>query len=1151
LESPTGTGKTLCLLCATLAWRRDYERKANAQARSESGAASAAGTTAGTTHIDSFMTDKDRKRVIPKIVYASRTHSQLAQVVKELKNTAYKPKMCLLGSRQQLCVDRDVSQLQGTAQNQRCRAKVETRRCEYHRNVDKFRQENPKLNQEVLDVEDLNRIGRDHRVCPYYWSRSNASDADIVFLPYNYLIEPSIRATLDFELSNCIIVFDEAHNLEGVCGNSASFDLTPADVAGAIGEIETCLAKIKNPAYLMRDGDMQEDELAIMKKLLLGLEEAIAAIPLYDAKKGQTFPGSYIYEIFRSINVTHGSPARELQAALRSSTDMLFAGTDAKQSDIHRHCCLKKFDDAMRVLFSGATLSDDTQSSQFYRVHIHVQEDDKKKNNRRSNTSATLNGFSAVRATKSGSVNTQAGRTLSYWCFNPGVAMTRLALQKPRCIILTSGTLSPMDSFAHEFQLKFPIRIENPHVIRPEQVSVQVVPKGPNNITLSSKFENRKSGAYVNELAATILNFVRIIPDGVLVFFPSYAVLADCVKQWRRTGPSGMSMISRIGQFKRVFIEPRSNTEYNEVIDQFKRTVDGVPSSTSETAVPASGPAGNGNGGILFAVCRGKSSEGIDFSDRQGRGVIITGIPFPAYMDPKVTLKRDYLDKSPSIAGLAKLTGREWYSQQASRAVNQAMGRVIRHRFDYGVVLLCDERFQYANMRSQLSAWLRPHVKIHKTMQTSLASVGAFFRNIQRHSWAMPSRKPVPEAAPSSSNIIIHGTSSRDGSSSSSSSSAVDAATARGVKRSRRFVFTGDAPDNKLMSEQDDMSDSKRRSRSGRSSSSSADGRKKRTKQSQLKSSWHELLSGISAANGRTLVTASGGVGSSSSKKPTPNNSNLTRSSSSSGSLAQRLAASRRSTSQLRQTSAPVASAAPTVPVSAERSRSVPEPTSDRTEIKDSTKVNVNVKPKADNAHANVFLQKAKTSFSPQEWKEFKAIISQIKTIRKIPRSAEDEAHGEFAKLLPSICHYLSNDRASMRSDLRVLIPLRFRRTYCRHMSICEQTGVSVLRRIKEILSLSEYTAFKKAIFGIKAVVKNPTRNQHEADGFLSDVRKLLVTYTGHDAEHRYELAMTLENSLPLEFRAHYHRALFRSGTESVDTALDVVRPTRTNSRIQ
>lgn len=43
-------------------------------------------------------------------------------------------------------------------------------------------------------------------------------------------------------------------------------------------------------------------------------------------------------------------------------------------------------------------------------------------------------------------------------------------------------------------------------------------------------------------------------------------------------------------------------------------------------------------GAILFAVCRGKVSEGLDFADERGRAVVITGLPYPAAFDPRVRL---------------------------------------------------------------------------------------------------------------------------------------------------------------------------------------------------------------------------------------------------------------------------------------------------------------------------------------------------------------------------------------------------------------------------------------------------------------------------------------------------------------------------------
>ena len=73
----------------------------------------------------------------------------------------------------------------------------------------------------------------------------------------------------------------------------------------------------------------------------------------------------------------------------------------------------------------------------------------------------------------------------------------------------------------------------------------------------------------------------------------------------------------------------------------------------------------------------------------------------------QVRLKREVLDTALRALHSAKrtgpgggcpnpegLAGEAWYVQQASRAVNQAMGRVIRHRNDYGAIILADERFK-------------------------------------------------------------------------------------------------------------------------------------------------------------------------------------------------------------------------------------------------------------------------------------------------------------------------------------------------------------------------------------------------------------------------------------------------------------------------
>jgi fanconi anemia group J protein len=52
------------------------------------------------------------------------------------------------------------------------------------------------------------------------------------------------------------------------------------------------------------------------------------------------------------------------------------------------------------------------------------------------------------------------------------------------------------------------------------------------------------------------------------------------------------------------------------------------------------------DGAIMFAVCRGKISEGLDFADDNARAVITVGIPFPNYNDEQVKIgkRREFGD---------------------------------------------------------------------------------------------------------------------------------------------------------------------------------------------------------------------------------------------------------------------------------------------------------------------------------------------------------------------------------------------------------------------------------------------------------------------------------------------------------------------------
>ena len=98
---------------------------------------------------------------------------------------------------------------------------------------------NPDANSTVLDIEDLSKLGASHTLCPYFLSRDMAATADIIFMPYNYLTDVKTRGGLGISWDDAILIFDEAHNVESVCSDAASFDLPAPLLAGAIEEVGT------------------------------------------------------------------------------------------------------------------------------------------------------------------------------------------------------------------------------------------------------------------------------------------------------------------------------------------------------------------------------------------------------------------------------------------------------------------------------------------------------------------------------------------------------------------------------------------------------------------------------------------------------------------------------------------------------------------------------------------------------------------------------------------------------------------------------------------------------------------------------------------------------------------------------------------------
>jgi DNA excision repair protein ERCC-2 len=96
------------------------------------------------------------------------------------------------------------------------------------------------------------------------------SFCNVIIYSYHYLLDPKIAERVSKELSkDCIVVFDEAHNIDNVCIESLSTDITEDSLRKATRgaqNLENKIAEMKDS-----DADKLKDEYA---KLVEGLRDA-------------------------------------------------------------------------------------------------------------------------------------------------------------------------------------------------------------------------------------------------------------------------------------------------------------------------------------------------------------------------------------------------------------------------------------------------------------------------------------------------------------------------------------------------------------------------------------------------------------------------------------------------------------------------------------------------------------------------------------------------------------------------------------------------------------------------------------------------------------------------------------------------------------
>lgn len=268
-------------------------------------------------------------------------------------------------------------------------------------------------------------------------------------------------------------------------------------------------------------------------------------------------------------------------------------------------------------------------------------------------------------------------------CLDASYGLKLYLTIKPYSTILTSGTLS-IDLIEKLLNIKFFEKLNNDHVINKNQFRINII----NGYNLYNKIGNysfkylkRDDIDQITSLGNEIFNLVKSVKKGgVLVFFQSKEYLLKCYKIWLEN-----EIIKKCKSIKDVVFDLSFYRQNSEEIIKKKKN----------------------NKLLFFTVYRGRNSEGINFQDDEARMVICIGMPYPKLTDIKVILKKDYLDERHKKEN-KNFNGWKWYKEEAINAVNQSLGRLIRHKNDYGIMICFGIDFSRRGIH--FSKWINDNI---------------------------------------------------------------------------------------------------------------------------------------------------------------------------------------------------------------------------------------------------------------------------------------------------------------------------------------------------------------------------------------------------------------------------------------------------------
>ncbi|KAF9073981.1 helicase C-terminal domain-containing protein [Rhodocollybia butyracea] len=743
--------------------------------------------------MNSSSTHNESDPTCTKVYYASRTHSQLTQVLPELGKlkipgslsvssldfdpssssfsistgqdvsnvslgkrrmnenmqeeqdnpTYHQPRALSLGSRRHLCINDELrSRVRDIDEG--CRellAEKKDNRCphlpasEEETRINDFRDQ---ILATPKDIEDLALSGRLSGICPYFASRKAIPQAELITLPYNLLLQKSAREALGIDLKDQVVIIDEGHNLIPTLLSLSTVHLSLSLLQTSLFQVTTYVSKFRNRLNASNLVQLKRllAFLDILSKYLVEWRDGKAcATPTQGPNLKATQPETQ--EILTPAELIERLGRKVVGLNMLEIVEYLKRSKVARKISGYADKLAEQAErEVLEVIVADGKKKKITSSRKGIIPPLHVIEDLMV-----ALAGATDDGRISLTLTTAKTKTTKTTSVeIKYHLLNPAPHF-RDVVDEARAVIIAGGTMSPISDVQNQLFPYVPAErltsFSCGHIIPPENVLTLAVTKGPSGKELDFRAGKQNDSGVLADLGQIILNFTRIVPGGMIVFFPSYKFLDMAKAAWATVEAKG-GYLEKFGMKKKVFFEPEDQAGVEQVLQQYAAAVSATTSPTLSSQ--------SHTGALLFAVIGAKLSEGLNFADNLARAVVVVGLPFANLASAELRERMRYVKREEEKrlkeadkengGGASRESGRkgkdaaaELYENMCMNAVNQSIGRAIRHGNDWAALLLLDHRYSTPSIRGKLPKWLGgDHLLVPGSFGGVVKEMGSFFR---------------------------------------------------------------------------------------------------------------------------------------------------------------------------------------------------------------------------------------------------------------------------------------------------------------------------------------------------------------------------------------------------------------------------------------